>query len=80
MCSPKMKLLQYIRYKFIFKSEETIQSNRLADQVRKRRPPSYFAVATWTSNCILYFYHALDVSGQKIEMDLVEVSIFYKSE
>ena len=60
------------------KPEQTVQSNRSADRVRKKRPPSYFAVATWTSNFILYFYNALDVSCP--EMELVEVSIFYKSE
>ena len=55
------------------KSKKTIESDRLADRVRIKRLPSYFAVAAWTSNFILYFYNALDV-------DHVEVSIFYKLE
>ena len=47
---------------------------------RKKRPPSYFAVAAWTSSFILYFYNALDMSCPKMELIWLEVSIFYKSE
>ena len=47
---------------------------------RKKRPPSYFAVAAWTSSFILYFYNALDVSSPKRELIWLEVSIVYKSE
>ena len=45
------------------KPEQTIQSNRSADRVRKKRPPSYFAVAALTSNLALYFYHAVKCLG-----------------
>ena len=58
------------------KLEQTVQSNHSADRVRKKRPPAYFAIAAWTSNFILYFYNALDVSSPKNGVDLVEVRIF----
>ena len=45
-----------------------VESNRLADRVRNKRPPSCFAVAAWTSNFILHFYNALDMSSQKMEL------------
>ena len=45
--------------------EQTVESNRLGDRVRNKRPSSYFAVG-----CVQY----------KNGVDLVEVSIFYKSE
>ena len=38
------------------KSKKTIELNRSANRARKKRLPSYFAVATWTSNFILHFY------------------------
>ena len=56
--------------------DRTVESERSADRVRKKRPPSYFAVAAWTSRF-------LQCSGRvqsKNGVDLVEVSIFYKSE
>ena len=37
-------------------------------------------MAAWTSKFIHYFCNALDVSSRKKGVDLVEVSIFYKSE
>ena len=49
------------------KWNRTVESNRLADRVRKKRPPSYLAVAAKTSSFILYFY-ALDMSSQKMEL------------
>ena len=61
MCSPKTNIIVTIK-----KSEKTVESNCLANQVRKRRPPSCFAVAAWTSNFILYFYNAL--ASLKIEL------------
>ena len=46
----------------------------------EKESPSYFAVASWTSNFILYFYNALDMFSPN-EVDLVEVSCcFFKSE
>ena len=33
----------------------------------KKRPPSYFAVAAWTSNFCCSFYYALDITSQKIK-------------
>ena len=62
------------------KTLKTAESNHSADQARKKRPPSYFAIAAWTSNFILYFHNALDMSSPKMELILVEVSIFYKLE
>ena len=50
------------------KSEKTIQSNHSADQVRKKRPPPYFAIVAWTLNFIIYFYNALDVSSPIMEL------------
>ena len=50
----------------IEKSKKTVESNHLADRVRKKRLSSYFAVATRTSN--FYFYNALDVSSPKMEL------------
>ena len=50
------------------KPEQTVESNDSADQVRKKRLPSYFAVAAWTSNFILNFYNALDVSSPKMKL------------
>ena len=44
---------------------QAIKSNCSADQVTKKRPPSYFDFATWTSDFILHFYNALDVSSPK---------------
>ena len=41
---------------------------KVAKIVIKKRPPSYFAVAAWTSNFILYFYNALDMSSPKLEL------------
>ena len=49
------------------KPKQTVESNRSADRVRKKRPPSYFAIAAWTSNFIVYFYNALDVFSLKME-------------
>ena len=44
MHSPKIRSILGIS---IFKkSEMTVESNRSADRVRKKRPPSHFAVAT----------------------------------
>ena len=65
--------------------KQTVESNRSADRVKKKRPPSYFAapsyfaVAAWTSNFILYLQCSGHVQS-KNGVDLVEVSIFYKSE
>ena len=42
-------------------------SNHSADQVRKKGLPFYFAVGTWTSNFILHFYNALNVSSPKMD-------------
>ena len=50
------------------KPKQTVESNRSADRVRKKRPPSYFAIAAWTSNFIVYFYNALDVFSLKMEL------------
>ena len=50
------------------KSEQTVESNCSADRVRKKRLLSYFAVAAWTSNFILYFCNALDVFSPKMEL------------
>ena len=64
------------------KLEQTVESNHSADRVRKKKPPSYFAVATWTSIQTIYSL-LLQCSGcvqSKNGVDLVEVSIFYKSE
>ena len=58
------------------KLEETVQSNRSADRVREKRPPSYFAVAAWTSK--LYSL-LLQYSGRVLSkngVDLVGASIF----
>ena len=63
----------------ILKWNRTVDLNRSADRVRKKRPPSYFAVAAWTSG----FSFLLQCSGRvqfKSGVDLVELSIFYKSE
>ena len=63
------------------KPEQTIESNRLADQVREKKLPSNFAVAAWTSIFILFFF--VQCSGcvqSKNGVDLVEISYFYKSE
>ena len=52
-------------------------------ELEKNTPPSYFAVVAWTSNFIFYFYKLLQCSGRvqsKNGVDLVQVSIFYKSE
>ena len=76
-CSPKIKLLYYVGISIFEKLEQTIQSNRSANRVRKKRPPSYFVVVAWTSSFILYFCNALDVSSPKKGVDSVEVSIFY---
>ena len=44
-------------------------SNCSANAVRKRdRHPTYFTVATWTTNLIVYFYNALDVFSSKMEL------------
>ena len=56
--------------------EQTVESNFSADRVRKKRPPSYFAIATWTSLLLQSSRHV----QSKNRVDLVEVSIFYKSE
>ena len=48
------------------KPEQTVESNCLADHVRKKRLPSYFAVAAWTLNFIVYFYNALDMFSPRI--------------
>ena len=61
------------------KQEQISESNHSTDQVRRKRLPSYFAVAT---DLKLYFL-LLQCSGyvqSKNELDLVEVSIFYESE
>ena len=50
------------------KLEKTVESNRSADKVRKKRSPSYFAIAARTSKFILYAYNALDVSSSKMEL------------
>ena len=50
------------------KSEKTMESNRSADSIRKKRQLSYLLFATWTSNFILYSYNALDVSSPKMEL------------
>ena len=53
----------------------TVESNHSADRVL----PSYFAVATSTKLHSL-LYNTLDVSSSKMGVELVEVSIFYKSD
>ena len=50
------------------KPEQTVESNRSVDRVREKRPPSYFTVAAWTLNFILYFCNALDMSSPKMEL------------
>ena len=52
----------------------SVQSNHSTNQVRKNT--SYFSVAVKTSNFILHFYNALDVSTLNIEVGLVEVKYF----
>ena len=52
----------------VFKNRKRSLSQILADRVRKKRLPSYFAVAAWTSNFILHFYNALGVSSPKMEL------------
>ena len=51
--------------KYSLKPEQTVESNHSADRVRNKRLSSYFAVG-----CVQY----------KNGVDLVEVSIFYKSD
>ena len=61
------------------KPEQTVQSNRSAELVRKKRPPSYLCVAAWTS--ILYSL-LLKCSGRVLCENgqyLVEVSNLYMS-
>ena len=48
-------------------AEQTVESNCLADRVRKKRPTSYFAVAAWTSSFSFNFYNALDVSSLQMQ-------------
>ena len=52
------------RYNIFENPEEIVKSNHSADRVRKKRLPSYFAGCVQSKNGV----------------DLVEVSIFYKSE
>ena len=54
------------------KSKKTVQSNRSANKVTKKRPPSYFDVAAWT----LALFLTLQCSGyvqSNNGVDLVEV-------
>ena len=62
----------------VIKLKQTIESNRLADQVgkKKKRPPFYLAVAAWTTKFIFHYYNALDVSSPNME---IFVEVFYKS-
>ena len=62
------------------KWNRTIESKHSADRVRKKRLPSYFADAAWISSFILYFIQCSGCVQSKNGVDLVEVSIFYKSE
>ena len=62
-----------------FKLEQTVESNYSANRVRKKGPPSYFAVAALTSNFIPYFYNALDVFSTKMKSLCSIINIFLKS-
>ena len=57
----------------------SIESNRSVDRVRKKRLPSYFAVATWTSNLYSSLSQCSGCVQSQNGVDLV-VNIFYKSE
>ena len=48
------------------KWNRTVESNHLANQVRKKILPSYFVFAAWTPN--VEFYNALDMSCPKLEL------------
>ena len=68
------------------KKKQTVESNSSADQDRKKRLPSYFAIAILLCHCCLdskLYSLLLQYSGRaqyKNGVDLVEVSIFYKME
>ena len=58
------------------KPEQTFESNCLADQVRKKRPPSYFGYC----QIDFKFYSLLIQCSERVQsknkVDLVEVSVF----
>ena len=62
------------------KPEQTVESNRYADRVRKMRPTSYFTIEACTSKLYSLLLLCSGRVRSKIGIDLVEISIFYKSE
>ena len=71
MCSPKIKSLYVFGISIFEKWNGTVESNRSADQVRKKRPPSYFAcrldfklAMLWTCSVQMEFFMSEKTSGQ----------------